>query len=97
MSKSYYLYILANKRHGTLYVGVTNDLVRRIHEHKNGLIDGFTKRYGVKMLVWYGETPDIEAAVQREKTMKRWPRAWKINVIEEMNPEWRDLYDDLIA
>ncbi len=78
-------------------MGVTNDLVRRVHEHKAGTAEGFTKRYGVNRLVWYGETPDIAAAIQREKTMKRWPRAYKLNVIEEMNPQWRDLYENLIS
>jgi|ThiBioDrversion2_2_1062182.scaffolds.fasta_scaffold30817_4 putative endonuclease len=97
MAKSYYVYILASGRNGTLYVGVTNDLLRRVHEHKTGAPGSFTKRYGVNRLVWYGETPDIVAAIQREKTMKRWPRAYKLNVIEEMNPQWRDLYEDLVS
>ncbi|HUD50586.1 GIY-YIG nuclease family protein [Parvibaculum sp.] len=97
MLKSYYVYILANGRNGTLYIGVTNDIVRRIAEHKSGQAKGFTKRYDVTQLVWFDETPDVNAAIQREKTMKRWPRAYKLNVIEEMNPQWRDLYDDLIA
>lgn len=95
MQKSYYIYILANGRNGTLYVGVTNDLVRRVYEHKTGATEGFTQRYGIDRLVWYDETPDISAAIQREKTMKRWPRAYKLNVIEKFNPQWRDLYDDL--
>lgn len=97
MSKSYYIYILASGRNGTLYVGVTNDLVRRVSEHKNGDADGFTKKYKVNRLVWFDETSDITAAIQREKTMKRWRREWKLNVIEEMNPQWHDLYDDLIS
>ena len=97
MLKSYYVYILASERNGTLYVGVTNDLVRRIYEHKTGMSDGFTKKYGVDQLVWFDETLDATAAIQREKTIKRWPRAYKLNVIEEMNPQWRDLYDDLVG
>jgi len=96
MLKSYYVYILASSRNGTLYVGVTNDLVRRVHEHKSAQVDGFTKKYRVHRLVWFEETPDVRAAIQREKTIKKWPRAYKINAIEELNPQWRDLYDDLI-
>ncbi len=95
--RSYYVYILASGRNGTLYVGVTNDLIRRVAEHKAGVADGFTRKHGVHSLVWYGETPDVNAAIQREKTMKKWPRAYKLNVIEEMNPQWRDLYGDLIG
>ena len=97
MPGSYYVHILASGRNGTLYVGVTNDLVRRIWEHKNETADGFTKRYGVKQLVWFDSTTDVEGAIRREKTMKRWPRDYKLNVIEEMNPQWRDLYDDLTS
>lgn len=97
MPKSYYLYIMASGRNGTLYVGVTNDLLRRVYEHKNGTHDGFTKKYGVDRLVWFGETTDISAAIQREKAMKKWPRKYKLNVIEEMNPQWRDLYEDLLG
>lgn len=97
MTKSYYVYILASGRNGTLYVGVTNDLVRRVAEHKSGAVEGFTKQYGVDRLVWFDETSDVNAAIQREKTIKRWRRAWKLNVIEEMNPQWRDLYADLIS
>jgi putative endonuclease len=94
---SYYVYILASGRNGTLYIGVTNDLVRRVAEHKSGDAEGFTKKYGVNRLVWFEETSDINAAIQREKTMKRWRRAWKLSVIEEVNPQWRDLYEDLIS
>jgi len=97
MSRSYYVYILASDRNGTLYVGVTNDLVRRVHEHKTSAADGFTKRYKVHRLVWFGETGDVTAAIEREKVIKRWPRAYKLKVIEDMNPQWRDLYDDLIS
>ncbi len=95
--QSYYLYILASRRNGTLYIGVTNDLVRRVYEHKNDVNGGFTKIHNVKMLVWFEETPDIDAAIRHEKRMKKWPRAWKINLIEAQNPQWRDLYPDLIS
>ena len=97
MSRSYYVYILASDRNGTLYVGVTNDLVRRVHEHKTGAVEGFTKRYKVHRLVWFDETGDVTAAIAREKTIKKWPRAYKLKTIEDMNPQWRDLYDDLIS
>ena len=95
--KSYFVYILASGRNGTLYIGVTNDLVRRVAEHKGKEVAGFTKRYGVDQLVWFDETPDVLAAIQREKTMKRWSRKFKLNLIEEANPQWRDLYADLIS
>lgn len=93
--KTYYVYILARRKRGTLYVGVTNDLVRRVHEHKAETADGFTKRYGIKTLVWFEMTSDVEGAIAAEKRIKRWPRRYKYNVIEERNPEWRDLYDEL--
>jgi len=92
---SYYVYILASKRNGTLYIGVTNDLKRRIYEHKNGLIDGFTKKYSVKNLVYYEQTNDVHEAILREKRLKKWNRDWKIKLIEEMNPDWKDLSEDL--
>jgi len=95
MSKSYFVYILASNRNGTLYIGVTNDLPRRVGEHKDGLADGFTKRYGVTMLVYYEVFGDIGFAIAREKRLKRYKREWKMNLIEERNPEWRDLYDTL--
>ena len=88
---SYYVYILANKPNGTLYVGVTNNLLRRIYEHKNGLLDGFTKKYGIKNLIYYEQTNDIGSAIAREKCIKKWNRLWKRRVIEKDNPEWRDL------
>ncbi len=91
-----YVYILASKRNGTLYIGVTSDLVQRIWEHKNDWVDGFTKRYGVHKFVWYEEYEDIEDAIQREKNIKRWRREWKLDLIEQMNPSWRDLYEDLV-
>lgn len=91
----YYVYILASKRNGTLYVGVTNDLARRVFEHRTGTVDGFTKQHGVKRLV-YAETHDeIDAARARERSVKRWRRAWKLALIERDNPEWLDLYETL--
>ena len=93
--KDYYVYILASGKQGTLYIGVTNDLARRVWEHKTDAVPGFTKTYGVKNLVWYEVYNSIEAAIQREKTMKRWYRAWKIELIEKENPDWQDLYETL--
>ena len=86
---------MASKPNGTIYVGVTNDLARRVHEHRIGAVDGFTKKYNVKRLVWYETHGDVEVAIRREKTIKRWPRRYKLNVIEQMNPEWDDLYETL--
>jgi putative endonuclease len=91
----FWVYILASRPGGTLYVGVTNDIVRRIFEHRQGLVPGFTKRYGVKMLVYYEQHDTALAAIQREKNIKHWPREWKIDLIISINPEWRDLYDDI--
>ena len=91
---SYYVYILASKYNGTLYVGVTNELIRRVYEHKNKLIEGFAKKYDVDRLVHYEETGDVSAAIKREKQLKEWQRAWKIQLIEKDNPLWRDLYED---
>ncbi len=90
------MYILANRKHDTLYVGVTSDLVRRIWEHKNASAKGFTKRYGVHTLVWYEQHETIESAIDREKAIKEWKRKWKIDLIERSNPEWNDLYDSLL-
>ena len=89
------VYIMSNHRHGTLYIGVTSNLVRRAYEHRNGLLDGFTKRYGLTMLVWHEHHDRMDAAITREKQMKAWKRAWKIRQIEEMNPAWTDLYETL--
>jgi len=89
---AYHVYMLASGRHGTLYVGVTNDLARRIHEHKEKLIKGFTSQYGVTRLVWYETYERIDEAIAREKALKKWHRDWKVRLIEEMNPEWEDLY-----
>ena len=88
---SYYVYIMASRRNGTLYVGVTNNLARRVYEHKNNLVEGFTKKYGVHRLVYYEQYQDITSALQREKQMKKWNREWKINRIREQNPDWKDL------
>jgi len=86
---------MTNKPNGILYVGVTSDLARRVYEHREGLLDGFTKRYGLKRLVYYERFDDIRDAIQREKTVKHWSRAWKVNVILMKNPEWADLYGEL--
>ena len=94
--KYYYVYILASKRRGTLYIGVTNDLIRRMYEHKNGLIEGFTKKYKVHNLVYYRQCEDIESVIQREKQLKAWHREWKIRLIEETNPTWKDLSTTLL-
>ena len=91
----YYVYILASRRNGTLYVGTTNDLIRRVWEHKNDLVEGFTKEYGVHCLVWYEAAETPTAAIVREKQLKKWKRAWKLQLIEEENPTWSDLYDGL--
>ncbi|WP_377299360.1 GIY-YIG nuclease family protein [Rhizobium sp. SGZ-381] len=90
-----YVYIITNQRNGTLYIGVTSDIARRIWEHREGLNDGFATKYGCRMLVWYEEHDRIETAIQREKSLKRWYRKWKIQLIESMNPDWRDLYPEL--
>jgi putative endonuclease len=89
------VYVLASRRNGTLYVGVTNDVRRRVWEHRTGVADGFTKRYGVHRLVYAEFHASIVEAIAREKQLKKWRRAWKLALIEEANPEWRDLYDDL--
>ncbi|MBU2444781.1 MAG: GIY-YIG nuclease family protein [Bacteroidetes bacterium] len=95
--KNYFVYILASKKNGTLYIGVTNDLVRRTFEHREGIIEGFTKKYNVKMLVYYELHLDIISAIQREKQMKKWYRKWKIELIEKENPEWKNLYPILVS
>ena len=93
---TYYVYILANKPRGTLYVGVTNNLVRRVFEHKNKLIEGFTERYDLNLLVWYESSESIESAIAHEKKLKRWRREWKIEMIKKQNAEWVDLYSQII-
>lgn len=96
MSKTYYVYVMTNKPNGILYIGVTNDLIRRVYEHKEGLIEGFTQKYDLKMLVYFEMFGDIDMAIAREKALKRWLRAWKVRRILETNPEWRDLYPDIL-
>ena len=91
-----WVYILTNRRNGTLYVGVTAEIARRSWEHRGATDDGFTKRYGLKRLVYAERHDDIRAAIQREKNVKHWPRAWKIALIEGQNPDWKDLYDGLV-
>jgi putative endonuclease len=95
MEKLPYVYILASRRNGTLYIGVTSNLPKRIWEHKNNVIDGFTKKYGIHDLVWYESHPSMESAIQREKALKEWKRQWKLELIESKNPEWQDLFNDL--
>ena len=96
MPKTYSVYILASKRNGTLYIGVTNGLERRVYEHKNNLVEGFTAKYGVHRLVHYEQTDDIHSAIQREKQLKKWNRKWKLELIEKENPDWKDLSEDWI-
>ena len=96
IKNQYYIYILASKRNGTLYIGVTSDLVKRAYEHKNNIIDGFSKKYNIHKLVYYETTNDIESAIRREKQLKKWNRKWKLEIIEKNNPEWKDLYFELI-
>ena len=93
----YYVYLITNKRNGTLYIGVTNDLVRRGYEHRTQATEGFTKRYGLAKLVWFETHDEVEAAILREKELKTWKRAWKIDLIEANNLEWSDLYPALSA
>ncbi len=93
--KQYYVYILSSKRNGTLYIGVTSNLKKRIYEHKNEIYEGFTKKYSVHNLVYYEIAYDIFSAIKREKALKRWNRAWKLELIEKQNPKWKDLYDSL--
>ena len=92
----YFVYLMASGKNGTLYVGVTSDLVRRVHEHKNGFVEGFTDRYAIHHLVWFEATPSVEAAIQREKQIKNWKRDWKIALIEKGNPAWLDLYETIL-
>jgi putative endonuclease len=97
VSRTYFVYILASRRNGTLYIGVTNNLARRHYEHKEGVTRGFTKKYGVTRLVHYGSFGDIGAAIAREKALKHWRRAWKLELIERGNPTWRDLSQDFLG
>ncbi len=97
MNKSSYVYILASQRNGTLYIGVTSDLAKRVWEHKNKITEGFANKYDVHRLVWYEVHDDINEAIRRETQIKKWERKWKLRIIEEMNPAWEDLYDRLAA
>jgi len=92
---SFYVYILASRRNGTLYIGMTDDLARRVWEHQIGAVPGFTKKYGVKMLVWFEQHESRESAFQRERQLKKWNRAWKLELIERLNPAWKDLSQEL--
>ena len=94
-SAEYYVYILASKRNGTLYIGVTNSLLRRVYEHKNDVLEGFTKEHAVHTLVYYEAYRNINDAITREKQVKKWVRKWKIELIEKTNPHWKDLYEEL--
>ena len=90
------VYLLTSRRNGTLYTGVTSNLVQRVWQHKNNLVDGFTKKYGVHTLVWFEVHETMQTAIEREKAIKEWRRAWKIELIESVNPQWRDLYEDIV-
>lgn len=92
--KTYYVYIMASKENGVLYIGVTNNLYRRVYEHKHGLVEGFTKDYWVHRLVWFAETNDVNEAIVKEKQLKKWNRAWKIRLIQEKNPKGKDLLEE---
>ena len=94
--RSYWVYILASRPRGTLYVGMTRDLVRRVYEHREGIVEGFSKEHNVKMLVYYEQHTTALAAIQREKNIKHWSRQWKIDLIRTMNPDWRDLWEDIV-
>ena len=95
--RDYYVYILSSGKKATLYIGVTSDLIKRVYEHKNGLVVGFTKEYKIHNLVYYETTQNVESAIKREKQLKNWHRQWKINLIEHHNPYWLDLYSNLIS
>ena len=97
MEKQFHVYLLASKRNGTLYVGMTSDLIKRVWEHKNHLVDGFTKKYNVTLLVYYERHDNPEQAIARENRLKKWNRAWKIRLIEKTNPDWEDLYNGLLG
>jgi putative endonuclease len=94
--QTYYVYILTRERNSVFYVGITNDLIRRVYEHKEGLVPGFTKKYNVKMLVYYECFDDVDEAIHKEKIIKKWKRKFKMSAIESINPEWKDLYFDLM-
>ncbi len=94
--RQYFVYLLASRKNGTLYCGMTNNLVRRAFEHREGLVEGFTRKHGVKTLVWFETHATAGAAITREKQIKEWQRGWKIELIESENPEWHDLFDSLV-
>jgi putative endonuclease len=94
--KRFFVYIMASQRNGTLYIGVTSDIIKRVWEHKAKVIDGFTKKYDIGLLVYYGCFEDVERAIRREKRLKKYSRQWKMNLIEEKNPQWHDLYESLL-
>lgn len=96
MAKSFYVYILTNKRYGTFYIGMTANLPKRLWEHKNEVVEGFTKKHGLKNLVYYEAHENAESAIKREKRLKKWDRQWKIELIEEGNPAWHDLYENIV-
>ena len=95
LSKQFYVYILASNRNGTLYTGITSNLIQRVWQHKNNIIEGFTQKYNVKTLVFYEVHDNAESAITREKQIKKWRRAWKLQLIEKMNPHWKDLYKEI--
>jgi len=95
MDKTYYTYIMASKRNGTLYIGVTSDLIKRVYEHKNNLVAGFTRKYKIHLLVYFEQHLDVKVAIHREKRLKEWQRKWKLALIEKSNPQWIDLYDEI--
>lgn len=91
------MYVLASQRNGTLYIGVTSDLIKRIWEHKNDVVEGFTRRYGVHLLVYFEQHVTMDAAITRERQLKKWNRSWKLKLIEERNPDWRDLWSEIVG
>jgi putative endonuclease len=97
MAKEFYVYILASKPNGTLYTGVTSNLIQRVWQHKHDVIQGFTRKYNVKILVYYEVHENAESALTRENKIKRWRRTWKLGLIENSNPEWRDLYEEILG
>ena len=97
MEKQFYVYILASKRNGTLYTGVTSDLIQRVWQHKHDMVERFTQKYEVKKLVYYEVHDNAESAIKREKQIKKWRRKWKLRLIEEKNPQWTDLYDEIVG
>ncbi len=96
VEKQFFVYILASKRNGTLYTGMTSNLAKRVWQHKQGMVDGFTKKYNVKMLVYYEIHGSVEGAINREKQIKKWKRVWKLRLIEDKNPHWNDLYKEIL-